>query len=83
MLSRIEHTLEKFYAFLDQPISLRPRFILVVLCVPLLLSLTAPLWRISMEAPQYQSGLSLDIYAHKIEGGDDGRDLREINLLNH
>ena len=36
-----------------------------------------------MEAPQYPSGLSLDIYAYKLEGGNDGQHLAEINTLNH
>jgi hypothetical protein len=36
-----------------------------------------------MKAPQYPKGLSLDIYAHKIESGHEGRDLAEINTLNH
>jgi len=75
--------LEKFYAFVQQPIKLRSRLLLALLVVPLLLAFTAPLWRISMVAPQYPKGLSLDIYAHKVEGGRDGLDIQEINTLNH
>jgi copper chaperone NosL len=33
--------------------------------------------------PQYPAGLTLDIYAHRLESGNDGNDLREINILNH
>jgi hypothetical protein len=75
--------LAQFYAFLEKPLFLGARAALVALVVPLLLSLTVPLWHITMEAPQYRDGLSVDVYAHTIEGGRDGADLREINLLNH
>ena len=36
-----------------------------------------------MTAPQYPRGLSMDIYAHKVEGGHGGKDIKEINGLNH
>ena len=36
-----------------------------------------------MFAPQYPDGLRLDIYSYKLEGGNNGQDLKEINLLNH
>ena len=42
-----------------------------------------PLWRIHLVAPQYREGLVLDMYAYKIEGGNGGQDLAEINMLNH
>jgi copper chaperone NosL len=83
MPATIEHALKKFYEFLDEPISYGSRLALVILCVPLVLSLTAPLWRISMEAPQYPNGLWIDIHAFKIESGDNGQHLREVNMLNH
>lgn len=75
--------LEKFYAFVQQPLRTRSRLVLALLVVPLLLAFTAPLWNISMLAPQYPKGLELDIYAHKVEGGRDGLDIQEINTLNH
>jgi hypothetical protein len=56
---------------------------LLVLIVPLVLAFTAPLWRISLAAPQYPRGLVLDIYAYKVEGGNGGQHLKEINNLNH
>jgi len=37
-----------------------------------------PLWRISLQAPQYPEGLSLFIWSDKLSG-----DLRTINTLNH
>ncbi|MEO8196189.1 MAG: hypothetical protein ABI689_05660 [Thermoanaerobaculia bacterium] len=75
--------LEKFFAFVHQPVRIRARILLVLLVVPLALTFTAPLWNISMIAPQYPDGLSLDIYAHKVEGGRNGNDIQEINTLNH
>jgi len=75
--------LSKFYAFLARPLLPSSRLVLVLLTVPLLLALAFPLWKISMEAPQYPQGLSMDIYAYKIVGGHDGYDIQEINTLNH
>ena len=42
-----------------------------------------PLWRISLVAPQYAEGLTLDMYAYQIVAGNGGQDLAEINTLNH
>jgi hypothetical protein len=75
--------LKRFLELLDRPVAAWARISLVLLVVPLALSFTAPLWRITLEAPQYPKGLHLDIYSHKIEGGNGGRDLTEINNLNH
>jgi copper chaperone NosL len=75
--------LAKFYEFLDRPLLGWSRLVLAVLVIPLVLAFSAPLWRIQMKAPQYPKGLAMDIYAHKIEGGHGGRDLQEINGLNH
>ncbi len=74
---------DKFYDFLARPLFKSSRLVLVGLCVPLALCFTQPIWRISMEAPQYRNGLYLDIYTYKIEGGNNGQHLQEINLLNH
>lgn len=76
-------SLEKFYDFVQQPVRLRARLVLALLVVPLVLAFTAPLWNISMVAPQYPKGLGLDIFAHKVEGGHHGADIQEINTLNH
>jgi hypothetical protein len=42
-----------------------------------------PLWRIQLVAPQYQEGLTLEMYTHKIAAGNNDQDLTEINTLNH
>lgn len=75
--------IDKFYAYLDRPLLGWSRLVLVVLVLPLVLSLTEPLWKISMTAPQYPKGLSMEIYTHKIEGGNNGQHIKEINTLNH
>ncbi len=49
----------------------------------LALSFLFPLWHIHLVAPQYREGLDLWIYGYKIEAGNEGQDLVEINILNH
>lgn len=76
-------TATDFWEYLDAPLRGRGRLLLVLLVLPLLLSFAFPLWRISMKAPQYPDGLSMDIYAYQVVGGNDGHDVQEINTLNH
>jgi len=73
----------RFYDFLSKPLFPVSRIVLAALVIPLGFALTQPLWRISMEAPQYPNGLTLDIYATHLEGGNNGQHLQEINTLNH
>lgn len=75
--------INKFYDYLNRPLFGVARIGLALLVVPLLLSFSAPLWRISMTAPQYPKGLWMDVYAYKLEGGDEGQHIKEINTLNH
>jgi copper chaperone NosL len=75
--------LASFYQFLDRPLLGWSRIVLALLVIPLVLAFATPLWKISLQAPQYPKGLSMEIYAHKIESGNQGRDLREINIINH
>jgi hypothetical protein len=69
--------------FLDRPLSLVSRAIVLLGIVALVAGAFLPLWRIQLVAPQYQEGLSLQMYSHKITGGNGGQDLFEINTLNH
>jgi copper chaperone NosL len=75
--------LSAFYDFLDRPLIPWSRLVLALLAIPLILAFSQPLWRIEMNAPQYPKGLSMDIYAYKVESGHGGKDLPEINNLNH
>lgn len=83
MANRMTRALDGFYEFVDKPLFLWTRPVLLSLLVPLAIGLTLPLWHLDMQAPQYPKGLSLDVYAYKLEGGHDGRDVFEINILNH
>lgn len=76
-------SLAAFYAFLDRPLFPRSRLVLAALVIPLVLAFTQPLWTIGMTAPQYPQGLQMEIYVHKVVGGHDGKDIAEINTLNH
>ncbi len=75
--------LDAFYRFLDEPIFPWARVVLAFLTIFIVLSFTAPVWHINMKAPQYPEGLDLYIYSYKVEGGNDGNDVQEINVLNH
>jgi len=79
----MKNALQRFYLFLDRPLFGWSRVALVALVIPLAFAFTAPLWRISMQAPQYPKGLYLEIYTHKLDGGNEGHDIQEINTLNH
>jgi len=56
----------------------------LVAAIPLLvLAFFLPLWHIGMTAPQYPKGLNLYIHMNQISGGNENRDINEINNLNH
>jgi len=57
---------QRFYHCLAQPLQFRSRILLAVLAIPLALVFSAPLWTLSMQAPQYPEGLHLHIYAHTV-----------------
>ncbi len=59
-------------------ISILSRIILGVAAFALLYSITVPIWRIELDAPQYPEGLVLQIYAARLGG-----DVEIINGLNH
>ena len=68
---------------LGRPLGLAPRGLLLVAALLLVPAYASPLWNLTMFAPQYPGGLRLDIYSHRLEGGNRGQDLKEINVLNH
>jgi len=72
-----------FARFLDRPVNATGRVLLLLSIVALLAGGALPLWRISLVAPQYAEGLTLDMYAYQIVAGNNGQDLAEINTLNH
>lgn len=74
---------EKVNRFLDAPLDLVPRALLVLAFLCLVPTYLSPLYNMTMFAPQYQEGLRLDIYSYKLVGGNEGQDVKEINVLNH
>ncbi len=60
-----------------------PRLLLVVAVLCLVPIYLAPLWTMTMYAPQYPDGLELEIYSYQLVGGNGGQDVEEINVLNH
>jgi hypothetical protein len=78
MESTVSRRFNRLDRILDAGLIARSRLALVALIVPLLLSLTAPLWVMHFAAPQYPDGLTLQIYAYTVTG-----DVHEINTLNH
>ena len=68
---------------LDRPLRAPSRVLILVAALCLVPMYAAPLWNMTMFAPQYPDGLRLDIYSYKLEGGNHGQDIKEINLLNH
>src|SRR5688572_26269514 len=71
------------HRILDRPVNRTGRVLVLAATVLLLLGAVLPLWRISLVAPQYAEGLTLDMYAYQIVAGNNGQDLAEINTLNH
>jgi hypothetical protein len=75
--------LDRENRFLDMHLDLGPRLLLVLAALLLVVTFVFPLYTMTMFAPQYQEGLRLGIYSWKLEGGNSGQDIREINVLNH
>lgn len=73
----------RFYDGLSQAIPFTERVVIAILSLGLIMAFVLPMWHIHMQAPQYPEGLEIGIYAYKLEGGHQGRDIAEINTLNH
>jgi len=74
---------QRFTRFLERPLNLGPRLMVAAAALLLCAIYFFPLWNLTMFAPQYPDGLRLDIYSYKLEGGNNGQDVKEINVLNH
>jgi len=68
---------------LARPVGTAPRLLILAAALLLVAVYIFPLWNLTMFAPQYPEGLRLDIYSYKLEGGNHGQDVKEINVLNH
>ena len=79
----MRETLASVNRFLDAPLEVAPRLLLVAALLCLVPTYLTPLYNMTMFAAQYQDGLRLDIYSYKLVGGHDNQDVKEINVLNH
>jgi hypothetical protein len=70
-------------AWLDSHLGTAARLVLAASGLLLLASFFTPMWRIRMYAAQFPDGLELRLYPHQLNGGNEGRDVQEINVLNH
>jgi len=75
--------IEKSARFLEIPLEIAPRALLLVAVLLVLPCYLFPLYDMTMFAPQYPDGLRLHIYSYKLDGGHAGQDVREVNVLNH
>jgi hypothetical protein len=79
----MKNVFERANRYLNLPLDLGSRGLLVLAALLLLPTYFLPLWKLTMFAPQYPDGLRLGIYSWKLEGGNGGQDVQEINVLNH
>lgn len=82
-MSRLRKFLGKETRFLDHPLDIMPRVLLIVSALLMVFIYFLPLWSLTMFAQQYPDGLRLNIYSYKLVGGNGGQDVKEINALNH
>jgi len=75
--------LDRVDRFLDVKLDVTPRAFILMAALLLLPTYVFPLWKMTLFAPQYQDGLRLNIYSWKLDGGNNGQDVREVNVLNH
>jgi len=68
---------------LQKPLNTKSRILLIVAAIVLAPTFFYPLWYMQFWSYQYPDNLTLYIYSHKLDGGDDGNDITEINILNH
>jgi hypothetical protein len=73
---------ERSQRFLDLPLETPPRVLLLAALLLLVPTYLAPLWKLTLVAPEHPGGLQLEIYSYKLEGGDGGQDIAQINALN-
>jgi hypothetical protein len=79
----VQTFLQRANRFLAEPIGLAARLMLLAAAALLVATYFFPLWNLTMFAPQYPDGLRLDIYSYTLVGGNNGQDVKEINVLNH
>jgi hypothetical protein len=79
----VRRLLERSHRLLHAPIGPASRALALAAALLVVPTYLFPLWNLTMFAPQYGDGLRLDIYSYRLQGGNGGQDLKEINVLNH
>jgi hypothetical protein len=79
----VKRPFERTHLLLSSPVGAAPRALVLAAALLVVPTYVFPLWNLTMFAPQYSEGLRLDIYSYRLQGGNHGQDLKEINLLNH
>jgi hypothetical protein len=79
----MQRLIDRANRFLAFPLDLRSRGLLMLAALLLVAVFLFPLWNLTMFAPQYPDGLRMNIYSYKLDGGHEGQDVKEINVLNH
>ncbi|MCP3932791.1 MAG: hypothetical protein GY705_27275 [Bacteroidetes bacterium] len=59
-----------------------PKIIFAIASLALLMLFVFPMWKITLEAPQYPENLDMYIWVNNITGEEDGT-LQNINIMNH
>jgi hypothetical protein len=59
-----------------------PKLLMLLAAASLLMLFVLPMWRITLIAPQYPTGVTMYIWINKITGSEPGT-LQNINILNH
>jgi copper chaperone NosL len=60
----------------------KTRIFMLAAAVSLPMMFAFPIWKITLEAPQYPKGLGMYIWINKITGSEDNT-LKNINIMNH
>jgi len=69
--------------FFEKPLNVKSRLLVVLAALLIIPTFFLPIWNLEFWSTQYPEGLDLYIYSYKLDAGDDGNDLTEINILNH
>ncbi len=82
-MSKMAKFFDKLHRKLESGIGYKSRIAIFILSFAIFGAFLFPLWKIKMYAPQYPKGLWIEIYAYKLQGGNKGQHIKEINELNH
>jgi copper chaperone NosL len=81
----MQRYLEKATSFFEIPVDMRSRIAILAAALLLVPVLFLPLWQVQIATNQFPDGLTVNIYADRLEGTvtEERDDLLEINALNY